>query len=151
VSARCALAGCDAALAGCPCRQRRAHRPGFGKPGAPFSLVHFPLGWINTFPETTAGVREPTEAAAPSLAGAAAATVERLERTGRLQVGQDFPGGSVGKNLPAKEGDTGLIPGSARSPGGGNSNPPLQYSCLENPMDRGAWWVTVRGVAKSRT
>ena len=46
--------------------------------------------------------------------------------------------------------DTGLIPGVGRSPGGGHGNPP-QYSCLENPMDRGAWWVTVHRVAKSRT
>ena len=57
------------------------------------------------------------------------------------------------KNLPAHAGDTGdvgLIPGSGRSPGGGNGNP-LQYSCLENPMDRGAWWAIVHGVAKSWT
>ena len=47
-------------------------------------------------------------------------------------------------------GDPGLIPGSERSPGGGHGNP-LQYSCLENPMDRGTWWATVHGVAKSRT
>ena len=47
-------------------------------------------------------------------------------------------------------GDTGLIPGLGRSPGGGHGNP-LQYSCLENPMDRGAWRVAVRGVAKSWT
>ena len=47
-------------------------------------------------------------------------------------------------------GDLGLIPGLGRSPGEGNGNP-LQYSCLENPMDRGAWWATVHGVAKSRT
>ena len=46
--------------------------------------------------------------------------------------------------------DLGLIPGSGRSPGEGNGNP-LQYSCLENLMDRGAWWATVHGVAKSRT
>ena len=45
--------------------------------------------------------------------------------------------------------DAGLIPGSERSPGGGHGNP-LQYSCLENPMDRGAWWATVHRVAKSR-
>ena len=51
------------------------------------------------------------------------------------------------KNLPANAGDVGLIPGSESSPGGGNGNP-LQYSCLENPMDRGAWWATVHGVAK---
>ena len=51
------------------------------------------------------------------------------------------------KNPPAKEGDTGLIPGSGRSPGEGNGNS-LQYSFLGYPMDRGAWWVTVHGVAK---
>ena len=56
-------------------------------------------------------------------------------------------GGSVVKNPPANTGDTGSIPGSGRSSGEGNGNP-LQYSCLENPMDRGAWPATVRGVAK---
>ena len=61
-----------------------------------------------------------------------------------------FPGGSVVKNLSANTGDSGLIPGSGRSPGVGNGNP-LQYSCLQKPMNRGAWWVTVRGVAKSWT
>ena len=61
-----------------------------------------------------------------------------------------FPGGSVVKNLPANTGDTDLIPGSGRSPGGRNGNP-LQYSCLENPIDRGAWWATVHGVTKSQT
>ena len=64
--------------------------------------------------------------------------------------GMGFPGGSVVKNPPANEGDTGdvgLIPGSGRSLGEGNGNP-LQYSCLGNPMDRGAWWATVHKVAK---
>ena len=56
----------------------------------------------------------------------------------------------VVKNLPANAGDLGSIPGLGRAPGEGNGNP-LQYSCLENPMDRGAWWATVHGVAKSRT
>ena len=63
---------------------------------------------------------------------------------------QGFPGSSMVKNLPANAGDTGSIPGSGRSPGGGNDNP-LQYYCLENPMDRGVWRVTVHGVAKSQT
>ena len=58
-------------------------------------------------------------------------------------------GGSVVKKPPANSGDTVLIPGSGRSPGG-NSNP-LQYPCLENPMNRGAWWAIVCGVAKGRT
>ena len=55
-----------------------------------------------------------------------------------------FPGGAVGKNPPADAGDVGLIPGSEGSSGEGNGNP-LQYSCLKNPMDRGAWWATVHG------
>ena len=57
------------------------------------------------------------------------------------------------KNSPANAGDTGdmgLIPGSGRFPRGGKGNP-LQYSCLENPMDRGAWQAMVHGVAKSQT
>ena len=57
------------------------------------------------------------------------------------------PGGSVVQNLPAKAedaGDAGSISGAGRSPGGGNDNP-LQCSCLENPMDRGAWWAAVYG------
>ena len=61
-----------------------------------------------------------------------------------------FPGGSVVKNLLANAGDPGSIPGLGRSPGVGNGSP-LQYSCLENSMDTGAWWVIVHGVAKSRT
>ena len=59
----------------------------------------------------------------------------------------------VVKNLPANAGDirdAGSVLGSGRSPGEGDGNP-LQYSCLENPMDRGAWWSTVRGITKSRT
>ena len=64
--------------------------------------------------------------------------------------GSGFPGGSVVKNLPANAGDTGSISDPGRSPGEGNGNP-LQYSCLENLRDGGAWWATVHGVAKSQT
>ena len=60
---------------------------------------------------------------------------------------QGFLGGSVVKNLPDNVGDVGSIPGSGRSPEEGNGNP-LQYSCLGNSMDRGAWWATVLGVTK---
>ena len=70
-----------------------------------------------------------------------------------IYVYMGFPGGSVVKNLPAKAGDvgdTGSIPGSGLSPGGGNGNS-LQYSCLENPMDRGTWQAAVHRVAKSWT
>ena len=61
-----------------------------------------------------------------------------------------FPGSLDGKASSYNVGDLGLIPGSARSPGEGNGNP-LQYSCLENPMDWGTWWATVHGIAKSPT
>ena len=61
-----------------------------------------------------------------------------------------FPGGSDGKESACNEGDTGSIPRLKRSSGGRNGNP-LQYSCLENPMDRAAWWATVHGVTKSQT
>ena len=61
-----------------------------------------------------------------------------------------FPGGSDVKASASKAGDLGSIPESGRSPGEGNGNP-LQDSCLENPMDGGAWWAIVHGVAKSRT
>ena len=61
-----------------------------------------------------------------------------------------FSGGSEVKASACNAGDLGLIPVLGKSPGEGNGNP-LQYSCLENPMDRGAWWATVLGVAKSRT
>ena len=72
---------------------------------------------------------------------------------GRLLVSLGFPDDSVVNNPPAITGDTGdvgLIPGSGRSPGVGNGNL-FHYSCLENSMDRGAWWSTVHGVAESRT
>ena len=75
----------------------------------------------------------------------------RLLNRSALKTG--FPGGSVEMNPPAKAGPTGnagSIPGSGRSPGEGNGNP-FQYSCLENSMDRGAWWATVHGVAKNQT
>ena len=60
------------------------------------------------------------------------------------------PYSSVGKESVCNAGDLGLIPGSGRSPGEGNGNP-LQYSCLENSMDRGVWWSTVHAVAESDT
>ena len=61
-----------------------------------------------------------------------------------------FPGDSVSKESTCNAGDLGLIPGLGRSFGGGHDNP-LQYSCLENSMDRGAWWATVHRVTKNWT
>ena len=61
-----------------------------------------------------------------------------------------FPGSSDSKELACSAGDLALIPGWGRSSGEGNGNP-LQYSCLENPMDGGAWWAIVHGVTKSQT
>ena len=62
---------------------------------------------------------------------------------------KDFPGGSGGKGSAYNAGDPGSVPGSGRSPGEGNGNP-LQYSCLENPMDRGGWWAIVHGSHRVR-
>ena len=67
-----------------------------------------------------------------------------------LDITLGFPGGSEVKASVCNVGDLGSIPGSGRSPGEGNGNP-LQYYCLENPMDGGAWWATVHGVAQSDT
>ena len=63
---------------------------------------------------------------------------------------RDFPGGSDGKESACNAGDLDSIPRLGRSPGEGNGNP-LQYSCLENPMNREAWWAAVHGVTKSQT
>ena len=79
--------------------------------------------------------------------GAWRATVHGVARFGHDQA---IPGGSDGKASAYNAGDPGSIPGLGRSSGEGNGTP-LQYSCLENPMGRGAWWATVYGVAKSRT
>ena len=59
----------------------------------------------------------------------------------------NFPGGSDGKESPCNSGDLGSLPGLGRSPGGGHGNQ-LQYCCLENSVNRGAWWATVRGIAR---
>ena len=67
-----------------------------------------------------------------------------------MHVCEGFPGGSAVKNPSADVGDLGSILGLGRSPAGGNGNP-RQYSCLENSMDRGAWWATSHGTTKSRT
>ena len=64
-----------------------------------------------------------------------------------IKISKGFP---VIKNMPVNAGDVGSIPGLGRSPEGGNGNPP-QYSCLENPMNGGAWQVTVHGVTESDT
>ena len=72
-------------------------------------------------------------------------TDEEMEAPGGL----GFPSGPDGKESAYDAGDLGSIPGSGRSFGERYGNP-LQYSCLENPMDRGAWWATVHGVAKSQ-
>ena len=72
-------------------------------------------------------------------------------QTGELWLPRVAPqGGSAIKHLPANAGDPGSIPGSARSSGEGNDSP-LRYSCLENPVGRGAWRAAVHGVAESRT
>ena len=86
--------------------------------------------------------------------------IDGMERTGPFcwlycsspvtNASLQLPYSSDGKESACNAGDLGSIPGSGRSPGEGNGNP-LQYSCLENPMDRGACWATVGGVTKSQT
>ena len=82
-----------------------------------------------------------------------ASTVQARESAGAKGRGRGiwgFVGGLGGKESACSAGDLGSVPGSGRSPGEGNGNL-LQYSCLENPMDRGAWWAVVHGVAESQT
>ena len=71
-----------------------------------------------------------------------------MRMKGMTSIIPDTPGGSDSKELACIAGDSRLIPGSGTSPGEGSGNP-LQYSCLENPMDRGAWWTAVHGIAES--
>ena len=79
----------------------------------------------------------------------AQSTVHTVFRSFYIENGKE-PWWLCGKESACNAGDVGSIPGLIRSPGGGNGNS-LQYSCLENPMDGGAWWATVHEVAKSRT
>ena len=73
---------------------------------------------------------------------------QRIREIGRCHSrDQGFPGGSEVNASACDVGDLGSIPGLGRSPGEGNGNP-LQYSCLENPMDGGAWWATVHGLQR---
>ena len=67
-----------------------------------------------------------------------------------IVINEDFVPSSVSKESACNAGDPGSIPGSRISPGEGKGNP-LQYSCLKNSMDRGAWWATFHGIAKSQT
>ena len=68
----------------------------------------------------------------------------------QLKIKRGFPDSSAGKESACNAGDLGLVPGLGKSPGERNGSP-LQYSCLENSMDREAWWATVHGITKSQT
>ena len=83
------------------------------------------------------------------ISGCQRLRVEEVMNRWNIKDSWGFPGGSVVKSPPANAGDARSIPGSGRCPEGGNGNP-LQYSCLENPMDRETWWAIVHGVTKSR-
>ena len=89
------------------------------------------------------------KASVPEMTGALK-TLEnqRVTVLGSFHLASGFPSGSDGKESACNAGDAGLIPWSVRSHGGGYGSP-LQCSCLENTNDRGAWWVTVHGVAES--
>ena len=110
-----------------------------------WSLVVYWLDSVLSLPQPDLSLWVGTETLLQTAAGGG------HQRSEPFDVG--FPGSAEGKNPSANAGDArdvGLIPGSGRSPGGGNDNP-LQYSCLENPMDRGVWQATVHRVTKSWT
>ena len=101
------------------------------------------------------GSSEPRDRTQVSHIQADSLSIELPRRAGRVDLAQflraqvRFPGGSDSKESACNAEDLGSIPGSGRSPGEGHGNP-LQYSCLGNPMDRGAWWAVIQGVAKSQ-
>ena len=104
------------------------------------ALVALRMGERGHEPRKTGILSQLQEAREPSLWNSLAAQ----------WLGCGFPGGSDGRESARYAGDPGLIPRSGRPPGGGHSNP-LQYSCLENPKDRGAWWATIHRVTNSWT
>ena len=128
------------------CQCRRPKRCGFNP-------------WVRKIPWR--GAPQPTPAFLPgessgqrSLAGYSPWGPKELDAIERLSLTHScifwcLPGGSMVRNLPANARDVGLIPGLGRSPGEGNGNP-LQYSCLGNPMDRGAWQATSMGSQRVR-
>ena len=102
------------------------------------------VGWLNSQWLS----RDPGSRAAASGFGTAF-----ISFSNSVEITLGVPGGTMVKNQPVNAGDAGdpgLISGWGRSPGGRNGSP-LQYSCQDNPMDRGAWWATVHGVAQSQT
>ena len=100
------------------------------------------------FPGSSAGKESACNAGDPgSISGSGRCPGEGIATHSSIL---GLPGGSDSKESVCNAGDLSLIPGLGRSPGGGNGNP-LQYSCLENPVDRGDWRATVHGVPKSQT
>ena len=105
------------------------------------------VGQSGGFPGSSAGKEYDCKAGDPgSIPGSGRPPGEGVA----YPVFMGFPSGSDNKESACNVGDLGLIPGLGRSSGGGHGNP-FQYSCLENPMDRGAWRATVHGVEKSQT
>ena len=128
------------------------HRPLPALPDLSSLLWAFALGlppaW-NALPSSSqTSSRSPAEATSSARPSLTAPLYSFLSYFLVLSV-TGFPGGSDGKESAHNVGDLGLISGSSRSPGEGNGCP-LQCSCLESPMDRGAWWAAVHGVTKSR-
>ena len=121
-------------------------------------LISFRMDWLD-LPVVQQTVKillqnHNSEASALSLLYGPAPTILTLIFLSLFSAGnlvsEYFPGSLDGKASAYNAGDPGSIPGSGRSPREGNGNP-LQYSCLENPMDQGAWWAKVHGVAKNQT
>ena len=100
------------------------------------------------FPDSSVGKESTSHARDPGLIPGSGRSPG--EGIGHPPVFLGFPCGSAGKESDCNAGDLGSTPGFGKSPGGGHGNS-LQYSCLENPMNRGAWWATVHGITESQT
>ena len=111
----------------------------WGRPEADCGTIEGALGW-----ESSPWVLDPVLCSTAWSWASQSPTVGLSIRT------FGFPAGSDGKESACNAGDLSSVPGLGRSPGGGNCNP-LQYSCLGNPMERGAWWATGHGVTRSQT
>ena len=115
-----------------------------------FTLLIMERSWVSTVLKVGYGYRvTPKVLGRRVYWGGDAVVINNLSLRGMKQQKGGFPCDSDGKESACHAGELGSIPGLGRCPGGGHGNP-LQYSCLENPMDRGAWWATVHGVTKSR-
>ena len=129
---------------------RGAHSGCFLSHTGTHSHLHWHSPWIAQSGGGVLSSEEQDSVQYMLTAGEQEAATCRRSASVYLSLARGFLGGSDGEESAPSAGDLGSVPGLGRFPGKGNGNP-LQFSCLENPMDRGAWWATVHGVSKSQT